>query len=79
MIDDLFDMLAGSNIFSKIDLTAGYNQVQIAPRDEAKTAFWTRYRLFERRVMNFGMTNAPSTFVMLMSKAFAHLLGVVCG
>ena len=56
LIDNLFDTLAGSKVFSKIDLTVGYNQVRISPRDEAKTAFQTHYGLFEFQVMNFGMT-----------------------
>ena len=56
-MDDLFDTLAGSNIFSKIDLTARYNQVQIAPGDEAKTTFSTRYRSFKCCMMNFGRSS----------------------
>ena len=75
LIDNLFDTLADSRVFSKIDLIAGYNQVRITPGNESKTAFCTRYGSYKCRVMNFGMTNAPSTFTMLMNEAFAHLVG----
>lgn len=57
LIDNLFDTLAGASVFSKIDLTAGYNQVRIAAGDKPMTAFRTRYRSFECQVMNFCMTN----------------------
>ena len=72
---ELLDQLGGSTIFSKINLTAGYNQVQIANKDIHKTAFRTIYSAYETVVMNFGMTNTPSTFVTLMNNIFKPLLG----
>lgn len=76
LMDDLFDSLAGATFFYKIGLTAGYNQVCMVPGDKPKTAICTHYKSFEYKVMNFSMTNAPSTLVTLMNTAFKRLIGV---
>jgi hypothetical protein len=69
-IDILFDQLAGAQVFSKIDLRFDYHQIKIRTEDIPKTAFTTRYGLYEYVVMSFGLTNASAHFIYLTNSVF---------
>jgi hypothetical protein len=66
-INILFDQLVGAQVFSKIDLRSGYHQIMIRAKDIPKTAFTTRYGLFEYLVMSLGFMNVPAHFMFLMN------------
>ena len=74
MINDLFNQLQRAKVFSKIDLRSGYHQLKIREKDIPKTAFTTRYGLYEYTVLSFGLTNAPAYFMSMMNKVFMEYL-----
>jgi hypothetical protein len=73
-IDIIFHQLAGAQVFSKIDLYSSYHQIKIHAEDIPKSAFTTRYDLFEYLVISFGLRNAPAHCMYLMNSVFMQEL-----
>ena len=72
--EEMFDRLGRAKVFSKIDLKSGYWQIPVRPEDVSKTAFRTRWGLYEYVVMPFGLTNAPAQFMDMMNVLLGEYL-----
>lgn len=74
VIEELLDELHGAPWFTSLDLAAGYYQIRLKPGEEAKTAFQTHTGHYEFRVMAFGLSRAPATFLKAMNLTLGPLL-----
>ncbi len=75
---DCLDAVAGATLFSTMDITSAYHQIPVVPGDVQKTAFVTKYSLFEFRTMLFGLKTAPATYQRLMELALSGLQWTSC-
>lgn len=76
--EDVFSLLSGTNIYTKLDITSMFNQIEVDSRDIEKTAITTHLGLFECPLMPFGLRNAPATAVRLMETVLKGLNTKVC-
>ena len=77
LIQNIFDSIGSAKYWSVLDLCQGFFQIPICPEDTHKTAFQTRFGLFEFIKLPFGLRNGPSEFQRLMDEVFKGLQGVI--
>lgn len=78
LIDETLNRIRSAKVFTRLDLRAAFNLIRIKEGDEWKTAFRTRYGLFEYLVMPFGLTNAPATCQQFVNDTLREYLDVFC-
>ena len=76
--DEMFDVIGGSKIFSKIDLKTGFHQIRVKPEDVEKTAFQTKYGQYEYLVLPMGLCNSPATFTTMMNEVLNGYIDRFC-
>jgi len=74
LITDLIDNMGSKQVFTKMDLWWGFNNIRIKEGDEWKRAFMTHVGSFELTVMFFGMTNSPATFQAMMNEILRDMI-----
>lgn len=77
-INDILDQLGHSKYFTTLDLASGFHQIEMNPKDQAKTAFSVPLGHYEYTRMPFGLKNAPATFQRLMNNVLVGLQGLKC-
>ena len=74
LIEECLDALADNHFFSTLDMASGYWQVLIDPRDRHKTAFITKYGLYEHVRLAMGLCNSPATYQRIMTYVLQNML-----
>ena len=72
-MNELREKTQGSQWFTKLDLKNGYYLIRIKEGDEWKTAFKTKYSLYEYTVMPFRLINASSSFQEIMDEVLQEI------
>jgi hypothetical protein len=78
LVTETLARLSKAKYFTKLDVIAAFNRMRIADGDEWKTAFRTRYGLFEYNVVPFGLSNAPSAFQHFINNVLHEHLDEFC-
>jgi len=78
LIGESLDQLSSATVYTKLDIRDVYYNLRIAAGDEWKTAFRTRYGLYEYYVMPFGLTNAPASFQLWINEILSEYLDIFC-
>ena len=73
-IDHIINKCARSVMFSFMDGFSGYNQIEILPTDQHKTAFSCPWGTFAYKKLPFGLKNAGAMFQRAMSYAFHDIV-----
>ena len=71
---DILDGVGKREVFTKLDLRWGYNNVRIKEGDKWKAAFTTHIRAYKPTVMYFGLMNSSTTFQTMMNNLFRDLI-----
>jgi hypothetical protein len=71
--DEMFEALAGKQVFSSLDAARGYHQIPIKPDHRWKTAFLTHRGIFENKTMPFGLKTVPAVFQQFMDGVLGRL------
>ena len=78
LMPDIVNMIAGSYIFSKLDLKDAFNQIPVKKEHQKFTAFKCTKGVFEYKVMPFGLRNAPAVFQRMIDQVLGNLVGLCC-
>lgn len=78
LVRETLDAICHAKFYTKLDIIAAFNKLRVAEGHEWKTAFTTRFGLYESLVMPFGLCNAPATFQHYINHTLHDLLDRIC-